>query len=270
MISNAQIKHINSLRLKKNRQVYKQFIAEGVKIVDELISSTYKVDSLFATEKWIKRLSVASYPLPVKNKIIEISEDELRKISSLESPNEVLAIVEIPEIITDIESLSDELSLMLDNISDPGNMGTIIRIADWFGIKNIICSEECVDIYNSKVVQATMGSITRVNCHYINLEIFLSSVKENIKTNKRFEDYKIYGAVLNAESIYSKKLTEKGIIIIGNESKGISSPIMKYLTDGISIPSYSFNSENKAESLNASVATGIICAEFRRNSSPVN
>jgi RNA methyltransferase, TrmH family len=263
VITKAQIKYINSLRLKKNRQTQMQFIAEGVKIVDEILNSALQIDSIFATKEWINK-STVKYPL------IEVTEGELKKISSLESPNEVLAIVIIPETKLDINSLSNELSLMLDNISDPGNMGTIIRIADWFGIKNIICSEDCVDIYNSKVVQATMGSITRVNCHYTNLENFLSSIKENIKISERFTDYKIYGAILNSESIYSKELTDKGIIIIGNESKGISSSLKEFITDGITIPGYSINlKENKAESLNVSVATGIICAEFRRRCSPV-
>ncbi len=258
MIRKSQISHINSLKIKKYRQQHKQFIAEGVKIVKEFISGSLAIDSIYATKTWLTHpdISSALSQLDKTIKIIEITEKELQRISNLETPNEVLAIINISEISLNIQSLHNGLVLMLDNISDPGNLGTIIRIADWFGINNIICSNDCVDVYNPKVVQSTMGSIARINVYYSDLEDVLSSLESS--TN-------IYGAILNAESIYKKQLSEKGIILIGNESKGISSQITKYINNPISIPSYPDNSQTqKAESLNASIATGIICAEFRR------
>jgi RNA methyltransferase, TrmH family len=252
VLSKSQIKYINSLKLKKFREIHRQFIAEGTKIVNELIASSLMIDTIFSTNPHIaKKLSSAE-----KFKFFVISEGELQKISNLDAPNEALAIVNIPEKPLNIKSFKDELVLMLDSINDPGNLGTIIRIADWFGINNIICSNNCVDAYNSKVVQATMGSIARVNIFYNELETVLSSVDSNIN---------IYGALLNAESIYKKQLSDMGIIIIGNESRGISAKISGYINQPISIPSFPDNPMSpKAESLNVSVATGIICAEFRR------
>ena len=153
MISKAQIKYINSLKLKKFRQLNNQFIVEGLKMVDELIRSKYNIDSVYATESWIKKHSQNQH----KFKLIEISDDELNKISNLETPNEVLALIDIPVSKVDLNDFRNELILALDNIQDPGNLGTIVRIADWFGINKIICSEDCVDIYNFKAVQSTMG-----------------------------------------------------------------------------------------------------------------
>ena len=256
MISKADIKYINSLKLKKFRQADKKFIAEGIKIIDELVKSNLDVDSVYATKAWIENSRKSLVASRKTNKIIEITEAELKRISCLETPNEVLAIVNIPDISPDMSKLKEELVLMLDDIHDPGNLGTIIRIADWFGINNIICSENCVEVYNPKVIQSTMGSFTRVNCHYTNPESFLKSLSKETK---------IYGAILNGESIYTKQLSDKGIIIIGNESKGISETVSGFVNEGISIPYFpDAEGRKRAESLNASVATGIICAEFRR------
>ncbi|HEX8515690.1 MAG TPA: RNA methyltransferase, partial [Bacteroidia bacterium] len=177
------------------------------------------------------------------------------------TPNEVLALCEIPVYSYDPAALKNELTLVLDDIKDPGNMGTIIRIADWFGIGNVVCSLNSVDIFNSKVVQATMGSIARINIHYADLDVF-------IEEQTRLNELSVFGALLEGESIYSMELPAKGLIVIGNESKGISDDIQKLITNKISIPSFSHfkHSSGEAESLNAAVATAVICSEFRRKS----
>jgi TrmH family RNA methyltransferase len=167
----------------------------------------------------------------------------------------VLALVEVPQQLNFAKSIFEKLILVLDEIKDPGNLGTIIRIADWFGISDIVCSNHSVDAYNPKVVQATMGSIARVNLRYTNLFEFL----KNIPT-----DFPIYGTLLNGENIYNQTLSKNGIIIIGNESKGISDDILPFITNKLYIPSYAENLNNKAESLNASIATAIVCAEFKK------
>ena len=181
-------------------------------------------------------------------------QNEMGKISQLTTPQNVLGIFNIPDISINNLSLSGALTLMLDDIKDPGNMGTIIRIADWFGIKQIICSPESVDIYNPKVVQGSMGSIARVNVAYANLLDILQNKSENIP---------VYGALLDGENIYKTTLEPSGIIIIGNESEGISENLLPHISKKIMIPSFNTNLQ-KAESLNAAIAAGIICAEFRR------
>jgi RNA methyltransferase, TrmH family len=263
MISKAQISHIKSLKLKKYRDQHKQFIAEGTKIIDELLHSSFIISTIFAIKDWIYNVN----SIPQNCTVIEVSDSELLRISSLKTPNKVLAIVNIFHSASDSVFASlrlcvkNELILMLDNINDPGNLGTIIRIADWFGISNIICSNNSVDVYNPKVIQATMGSIARVNVHYDDLKTVLSALSKS-------GQIKIYGALLEGESIYNKPLTDKGIIIIGNESNGISDELLPFINEKINIPYYPINLTNKrAESLNASVATGIICSEFRRQNS---
>lgn len=246
MISKAEIKQVKLLHQKKHREEKQLFIAEGPKVVTELLKSKFFIKEIFAT----KEFNVQSSKLKVR----EISEKELIQVSALTSPNQVLAVFEIPVAKLNIESLKQELVLALDDIRDPGNFGTIIRIADWFGIKNIICSESCVDLFNPKVVQATMGSIARVNVHSCNLETTLSEFKKSIA---------IYGATIDGGNIYSEKLSSCGIILIGNESKGISENLLKLVSQKISIPNFS----SEAESLNAAIATAVICSEFRRKKS---
>lgn len=257
MLSKNQVKFVNSLKQKKFREEHNLFIAEGTKIVPELIQSKIKVKQLFATADFLNKIK------PDTNiECIEIKNNELERLSALTTPNEVLAVCEIPEYNLNTDELKDKLTLVLDTIKDPGNLGTIIRVADWFGIDNIICSAETVDAYNPKVVQATMGSIARVKLHYVDLKLFFETLK---KTNPAVT-LPVYGALLEGESIYTKQLAPNGFIIIGNESKGISDTLIPNITDKISIPSFShFKADGgETESLNAAIATSIICSEFRR------
>lgn len=248
-MTKSDIKNIRLLHQKKYRDEHGLFIAEGPKVVNELLNSKYKAKEIFATTEYETNNS--------KHKIQIVNANELEEISSLTTPNKVLGIFEIPLQTSPkfgtFEKLNHNLILALDDIRDPGNMGTIIRIADWFGIKNIICSETCVDVYNLKVIQATMGSIARVEIHSMNLDSFFSEIK-NGKTK-----INIYGAVMNGKNIYSEKLSDKGIILIGNESKGISDNLLGFVSHKISIPNF-----GKADSLNAAIATAIICSEFKR------
>lgn len=248
MLSKAEIKRISSLKEAKHRNQDKVFVVEGVKMIEELLHSCFETEKIFGLKQWIENNS--SKTLKKTNNIIEITEEELKKISSFTTPNQVLAIVKMPsskEII-----LKDRLIIALDNINDPGNLGTIIRIADWFGIEDIICSENTVDQFNSKVIQSTMGSLFRVNLTYTNLSLFLQSLPNN---------YPIYGAIVEkGDNIYQANIQNHGIVIIGSESHGISKDILELINSPITIPNFS----KGAESLNASIATGIIISEFRR------
>jgi TrmH family RNA methyltransferase len=258
MLAKNEAKFINSLKQKKNRDAEGLFVAEGVKIVNDLLHSGIKVKQIYSSRNF--QLSIFNYHIDV----IRIKENELERISSLTTPNEVLAVCEIPNYKLDIGLLSNKLSLVLDTIQDPGNLGTIIRIADWFGIENIICSNETVEVYNPKVIQATMGSISRVKVHYAALSKFF----EEMKT--KAPDLPVYGALLDGDNLYKAELAAKGIILIGNESKGISPELIPCITSKIRIPSFATQAAgfqappSAAESLNAAIATSIICAEFRR------
>ncbi|MCD4684183.1 MAG: RNA methyltransferase [Bacteroidales bacterium] len=254
MISKNQIQHIKSLSINKFRKIHNKFIVEGPKIIDELINSPFNVKGIFAQAEWI---NINGSALTNDTSITEVSEKELNRISNLKNPNQVLAVVDMAENIQPDSNTFNDLVLILDDISDPGNMGTIIRTADWFGIKQIICSDSCVDIYNSKVVQATMGSLFRVSVYYTNLKNYLEKLPPG---------QNIYGTLLDGENIYQASLTNKGFILIGNESRGISKDLITFITHKLTIPNYSYKPLDTAESLNASVATAIVCAEFRRQS----
>ena len=242
MISKAKLKAYATYKSIKARDNDNIFVVEGVKMVEELLRSDFSVVDICATTEWLHCNNGV-------NNVTEISVSELERISLLQTPNQVWALAkkktekEIPQTIF------DSLCLMLDEIKDPGNMGTILRTADWFGIENIICSQNSVDMYNPKVVQATMGSVFRVQVYFTDLEESL--LKKPLET-------KVYGAVLGGDNIYKKTLDNKGIILIGNESKGISERLLPLITDKLTIPKFG----SDAESLNASVATGIICSEF--------
>jgi TrmH family RNA methyltransferase len=249
MISRNQVKYLNSLKLGKFRDLNRQFIAEGVKLVDEMLASHFPVHSIYALPSWISSHTKLQWQPAVE--VFEVTEPELKKISNLATPNEVLAVVGYHKAgMPEPKDLGD-MALILDRIQDPGNLGTMIRTADWFGIGHIICSPGTADVYNPKVVQATMGSICRVSVHYQELKDFLVSAKN---------DREIYGTLPDGANIYDAELLYPSVIIIGNESKGISADLMPLISRKIGIPSLS----KGAESLNAAVAAGIICSEFRR------
>ncbi|MCK4664957.1 MAG: RNA methyltransferase [Bacteroidales bacterium] len=251
MITKNQIKLINQLKLKKFRDKYQLFIAEGIKIVNDLYDSSFEIQSIFITSEYYEQVNNKFQDIKDIN---IITDNEIKKISLQKSPNKIFAIVKIPQYDIDYQEIENNLTLVMDNIQDPGNLGTIVRIADWFGIANIVCSENCVDIYNQKVIQATMGSISRIKIHYIDLAIFFENVANNVT---------VYGTFLEGKNIYEKNFNKNGIVIFGNESKGISDNLHKYISEKIFIPNYPA-SQKTAESLNISTAAAIICYEFRR------
>ena len=240
MITKNQVKYIQSLGQKKWRDSEQVFVAEGPKLVKELLlAENCKIIQLYALKEWLDS-SKADAPT------IEVSVDELQKISQLSTPNQVLAIAK--KVKWENEAITKgNISLALDEIQDPGNMGTIIRLADWFGIKNIFCSMNCADVYNPKVVQASMGSITRVRMEYTDLPLLLEKNNE----------LRIYATTLNGRDITKIEKFNEGIIVIGNESKGISDEILALANVRLTIPR-----KGKAESLNAAVATGIILSHL--------
>ena len=240
MVSKNQIKLITSLQQKKYRKQEQLFFAEGVKVVQELLHSNFELQDLFTTKQ--------DFLTVPKNKVHAISEAELKKISALTTLNSCLAVFKIPKVK---EMVEKGLIVALDDVRDPGNLGTIIRLCDWFGIETLFCSEESVDIYNPKVVQATMGSISRVNVVYGNLEAFLSQTK-----------LPVFGTFMDGKNIYQEKLPKEGIIIMGNEANGISSSVEKLVSDRIAIPR--FGNLQVTESLNVATATAIILSEFKR------
>lgn len=239
MVSKNQIKLITSLQQKKYRKIHQLFIAEGKKVILELLEAGFKLEFLFVTEA---NLFSEIYHSEL------ISELELKKITALTTPNNCLAVFKMYE---NKPNDTSELILALDNVRDPGNMGTIIRLCDWFGISTLICSEETVDSYNPKVVQATMGSLARVNLIYTNLHAYLS------QTN-----LPIYGTFMDGNSIYETQLPQKGIIVMGNEGNGISKEVEDIITERIAIPR--FGNLQLTESLNVATATAIILSEFKR------
>lgn len=252
MISKTKISFIKSLHSNKGRNEAGLFIAEGIKIANELlVAPKIKIHSLFATKDFLvqnKLISNSNF------EVSEISEIELQKISLLTNPNKVLVVAEKTKNIT--YNPEDCVTVVLDNVQDPGNLGTIIRTMDWFGIKNLICSETTVDVYNPKVIQASMGSFLRVDIHYTNLENFIKEYSLKFKHN-------VYGTFLNGNNVYSESLSKNGLIVFGNESKGISTNIEKLITKRISIPC--FSTSNSIDSLNISIAAGILFSEFRNN-----
>jgi TrmH family RNA methyltransferase len=251
MLSKEKIKLINSLKLSKYRREHKLFLAEGNINVLDFLKSNIRVEELFATDEWVKK-----HPESLQNvKVSTVSFKEFEKITALKTPSEVLALLAIPEHpVFNLNSLND-LVLMLDEIKDPGNLGTIIRTADWFGIRQVICSPETVDAYNPKVVQASMGSLARVEVHYDELSSILSYKPADIN---------VYGAVLDGKPLNEIEKTNKGIILIGSEAHGISEKLFPFISHKITIPSYGSSSE-KAESLNASIANAIICYALRKS-----
>lgn len=278
MISKSDIQFIKSLHQKKYREQYGMFLVEGVKMVNELLRSTFRVHALYALEPCLNSLQIST-KLPENIKTAPVGETELRKISALSTPNKVLAVVHIPQSAgiprpgsgTGSFRESDpgndageagemapyghagpgcgtDLLIALDNVQDPGNMGTIIRIADWFGISAVVASPDSVEFYNPKVVQASMGSLFRVQLRQARLEELLERAGAPV-----------YGALLEGKSIYEEPFSMNGILLLGNESKGLSPGLGRYITHPVTIPRL-----GTAESLNVAVASAVICSEMRR------
>lgn len=249
MISKGKTKFIRSLGIKKHRTEEGLFVAEGPKVIGDLLKVGYKARMIVGTA------SILSIVKPFEcDEIIEAESSELAKISFLQHPQDILGVFRMPCRGKFPLPGKDTLSLALDGIQDPGNLGTIIRIADWFGIKDLYCSEDTADAYNPKVVQATMGSIAHVSVHYTGLAKLIDSLSPDVP---------VYGTVLDGDDIYSAALSEGGLIVMGNEGNGISPDIRKRINRNILIPPYSREGMT-AESLNVAIATAITCAEFRR------
>lgn len=245
MLSKAQISLITSLQHKKFRKQQGLFLVEGIKSVQEFISSDYLVHSIYATADALAKMG----NLPQTLKYQLVSDAEFSKITQLTSPQGVLALVHIPDNSQiDFHTIAKQHSLVLDDVQDPGNLGTIIRTAEWFGIQHIICSIGTVDAYNPKVVQATMGSLSRISIHYTDLVPFLQEA--NLPT---------YGALLDGQSIYTTDFQEAGLIIMGNEGNGIGPSLLPLIDQAVTIPRL-----GTAESLNVAVATTIFCSELAR------
>ena len=269
MISKNKIKYIRSLELKKNRNKEGKFVAEGHKVVDDLLA-LQPADLVVATGEWLHGKHFGE-----ETEVIEVSEEELRKVSFLQHPQQVLAVfkqgihtqqgeavhtqqgeagdeTDVPGGYSSFDA--SELSLALDGVQDPGNLGTIIRIADWFGITHIYCSQDTADVYNPKVVQATMGSIARVKVEYGDLLSLVDSLPADVP---------VYGTLLDGENIYQQPLENHGLIVMGNEGKGISPAMAKKVNRRLLIPNFPAGRPT-ADSLNVAIATAITCSEFRR------
>lgn len=251
VLSKNQIKFIKSLKDKTCRVENSLFVAEGSKLVGDLIRQNYPIEKVYCTDKFIASMSNFLDNVPFER----VTSDQLERTTQLKSVPDVIAMCRIPKIEFDFPSIFQHLCLALDRIQDPGNLGTIIRLADWFGIQHIFCSQDTVDLYNPKTVQATMGAFARVNVHYVDLINLLQTAKKH--------DVVIYGTFLEGENLYKSQLSPKGIIVMGNEGGGISKPVEELISQKITIPPYPIG-ETKTESLNVAIATSIICAEFRR------
>lgn len=259
MISKNRIKAIRQLENKKSRKEKGLFVAEGPKVVEDLLEME-KAVTVIATELWSRQ-----HPQGDDTEVLFVTDEELRRTSFLQHPQQVIAVFRIPTTETNIDAMVEivcrRLCLALDGVRDPGNLGTIIRIADWFGIDTIFCSEDTVDAYSPKVVQATMGSIARVKVVYVSLTELMKALPKDVP---------VYGTVLNGENIYQTKLCNVGLLVMGNEGKGISPEVIPYLSHHLLIPNFHPQNEldnvfaSRADSLNVAIATAIACSEFRR------
>ncbi len=243
----SEIQLVRSLAEKRGRQELGLFIAEGEKFIGELLDSPLRVRKIYVTEQADIDPSFSS-----RTELEIVSEREMERISQLKSANRALALVEMPRRELHPEELSSQLSIMLDGVQNPGNLGTIIRLADWFGIESVICSPDSADCFNPKVVQATMGAILRVKVHYCPLPPLIQSL-----------NVPIYGAMLEGENIYHANLSPTGVIVMGNEGQGVSPEVQSLITQRLYIPPYPTD-QTSSESLNVAIATAVICSEFRR------
>jgi len=257
MISTTQSKLIRSLHQKKYRDLHRLFMVEGEKMVRELVlgdhDKGFQIRELVATPEWIESHGtlIGSRGMPV----IEATQSEIKKVSNLVSPQDVIALVRIPEAGFNVEELIHSPILAFESIRDPGNLGTIIRTADWFGIGHIVCTPDSTDLYNPKVVQSTMGAITRVQVHYQELEQILNS--------KEMQAKPIFGTYMEGENIYESSLEPDPMILFGNESRGLSRNLDPYINHRISIPSFSPEGKG-SESLNVASSVAVMCSELRR------
>ena len=251
MLSKHLTNIIQNLEKKKFREKYNLFKIEGEKLVQELFLSDMKVDTLIARPSWIERnrQKAQSY------NTIEVNEIEMGRVSNFKSLPEVIALAQIPVKEHSPEEIKNELSIVLNGIQDPGNLGTILRLSDWFGVRHVFCDHDCANIFNPKSVQASMGAIFRVNVFYLDLVEFIPQFVD--------QNFPCYGAFLEGENIYRTELRTKGFIVMGNEGNGICHEIERFVTRKITIPSFA-HSPYSTESLNVGVATGIILSEFKR------
>lgn len=247
-LSKNKLKYIRSLKDKKFRSEYNTFVAEGNKLVSDLLPYM-KCQLLVGTEAFLSTLHTSDV-----EEVIEAEQHQLDQVSFLKNPQQALAVFYQNETDAEID-FSDQLLLALDGIQDPGNLGTIIRLADWYGIRHIFCSVDTADVYNPKVVQATMGALARVNVHYVDLAAFL----------EKHNNIPVYGTLLDGQNMYEQEITRNGIIVMGNEGNGIRPEIECLITKKLYIPNYPLGNPT-SESLNVAIATAIICAEFRRRS----
>lgn len=248
-LTNSIRKMVVSLNDAKHRKINRLFKAEGTKCVLDTING-FHTKYIIATQNWINKHEPDRFDC----ELIKVSPREMERISSLSTATEVVAVYNIPEQEINIDECSSQLCLALDNVQDPGNLGTIIRTADWFGIKNIICSRTTVDVYNPKVVQATMGAISRVAVHYCDLPELLPRLTCRDK----------FGTFLNGDNIYESSLPDRGIIVMGNEGTGVSDSVKAHITRRLFIPPYPPHGAETSESLNVAIATAVVLSEFRR------
>jgi TrmH family RNA methyltransferase len=244
MLTKATVKLIQSLKDKRHRQESGLFVIEGTKIIAELPASKITLKTLFATRNWLEE----NEHLFKHVEKIEVSTEQLRQLSFVKTPQQVLALAYLPENTFSIQQLESSFSIVLDALQDPGNLGTIIRIADWYGIQHIICSPECADVFNPKVIQASMGSFVRVKVIYADLEELLTNTS-----------LPVLGALMNGENIHQYHLPRHGLLVIGNEGSGIRKSLLQHVTQPITIPRF-----GGAESLNAAIASAIICDSWAR------
>lgn len=249
LLSKNKLKYIQSLKEKKNREVYRTFVAEGDKMVTDLLP-LLNCEILLATPDFIS--ANVRYDFNIQE-VLEVAKSDIERASFLKTPQQVLAVFFMPEYNLESVDPSDQLIIALDGVQDPGNLGTIIRLADWYGIDSIVCSTDTVDVYNPKVVQATMGALSRVKIYYTDLPTWIGEQ----------EDTPVYGTFLDGDDIYQTEISGKGIIIMGNEGRGIRSQTERLVTQKLYIPNYP-KERDTSESLNVAIATAIVCSEFRR------
>ncbi len=247
MLSRNDIKRVKSLQQKKFRDEYGLFVAEGYRLVDQILAGSFEIVELYHTEKFTTNQKIDA-------NLIAISESEMSRISGLATPSPILAVVKYPAYPMNADP-ARELVLALDTVQDPGNMGTIIRLADWFGVNHVVCSHGCADAFAPKTIQATMGAIANVKVHYVDLTEWLANQK----------GCPVYGAFMDGENIYSMEKKQTGIIIMGNEGNGISKTVERFISHRIHIPSFAMGRE-KVESLNVAMATAIVLSEFKGHS----